>query len=216
MIQAASLPETYFTVWGNVFVRGRLQPGETILVHGGSSGIGTTAIQLCKAKGARVIVTVGSDAKKQACIDCGADLVVNYKTQDWVEEALAFTDRKGCDVILDMVAGDYIARDIACAAQDARIVIIATQGGAAATVDCAAICRKRIVITGSLLRPQTQQQKAAICDGLLRNVWPLFDSKQLRSNVHSVFPASECVQAHQLMDSGDFTGKIVLSWEHPQ
>ena len=171
-IEAASLPETFFTVWSNVFDRARLQPGETLLVHGGSSGIGVTAIQLAKAAGAQVIVTVGSAEKADACLKLGADHAIDYKTHDFADEARRLTDGRGVDVILDMVAGDYIARDLVCLADDGRIVIIATQRGNDARIDAGQVLRRRLTISGSTLRPRPVAFKAAIARELQRTVWP--------------------------------------------
>lgn len=211
-IEAASLPETFFTVWSNVFDRGRLQAGETLLIQGGSSGIGVTAIQMAKALGARVIVTVGSDDKAQACLALGADHAINYKTQDFVREVADITGGRGVDVILDMVAGAYVAREIDCLADDGRLVIIAVQGGVKAEFNAGAVLRRRLTVTGSTLRPRPVAFKAAIAASLRDKVWPLIASGAIKPVVHRVFPAAEAAQAHALMESNQHIGKIVLSW----
>ena len=211
-VQAASLPETCFTVWSNVFDRARLQPGETLLVHGGSSGIGVTAIQLAKASGARVLVTAGSDTKCEACVALGAEAAFNYRHQDFVEATLAATQGQGADVILDMVAGDYLARDLKCLADDGRVVIIALQGGTRAEVDCGAVLRRRLTVTGSTLRPRSVAFKGAIAQALKTQVWPWFEQGRVRPVVHAVLPAEQAAQAHALMESGEHVGKIVLAW----
>ena len=215
-IEAASLPETFFTVWSNVFDRGRLQAGETLLVQGGSSGIGVTAIQLAKAvfgkDGAVVIATAGSDEKVAACVALGADVGINYKTQDFVAEVKAATGGKGADVVLDMVAGDYVAREVQCLADDGRIVIIAVQGGLNSGFNAGELLRRRLLITGSTLRPRPLAFKAAIAAKLRTTVWPLIESGQIKPVIHSVFPAALAAQAHALMESGEHVGKIVLDW----
>lgn len=212
-LQAAGLPETSFTVWSNVFDRGRLQAGETLLVQGGSSGIGVTAIQMAKAMGAKVIVTVGSDDKAQACLALGADHAINYKTQDFTVEVMQLTDGKGVDVILDMVAGAYVAREIDCLAEDGRLVIIAVQGGVKAEVNAGKVLRRRLSVTGSTLRPRPVAFKAAIAGNLREKVWPLIESGQIRPVVFKVFPASQAAQAHVLMESNQHVGKILLDWQ---
>lgn len=211
-VQAASLPETFFTVWSNVFDRGRLQAGETLLVQGGSSGIGVTAIQLARARGATVIVTAGSDDKCAACLQLGAHHAINYRTHDFAAEVLRITQGRGADVVLDMVAGDYLAREITCLAEDGRIVIIAVQGGIQASIDAGAVLRKRLTVTGSTLRPRPVAFKAAIAQALRREVWPLLDSGAIRPVIHRTFAAGEAAAAHALMESGQHVGKIVLSW----
>ena len=211
-IEAASLPETFFTVWSNVFDRGRLQAGETLLVQGGSSGIGVTAIQLAKSMGAFVIVTAGSDEKVAACLALGADVGINYKTQDFVAEVKAATGGKGADVVLDMVAGDYVAREVQCLADDGRIVIIAVQGGLASGFNAGELLRRRLLITGSTLRPRPLAFKAAIAAKLRATVWPLIEAGQIKPVIHRVFPAAQAAQAHALMESGEHVGKIVLDW----
>jgi NADPH2:quinone reductase len=211
-VEAASLPETFFTVWSNVFDRGRLQAGETLLVQGGSSGIGVTAIQLAKAMGAKVIVTAGSDAKVAACVALGADVGINYKTQDFVAEVKAATGGKGADVVLDMVAGDYVAREVQCVADDGRIVIIAVQGGVNSGFNAGELLRRRLVITGSTLRPRPIAFKAAIAAALKTTVWPLIEAGRIKPVINRVFPAAQAAQAHALMESGEHVGKIVLDW----
>ena len=211
-IEAASLPETFFTVWSNVWDRGRLQPGETLLVQGGSSGIGVTAIQLAKAMGAKVIVTAGSDEKVAACVALGADVGINYKTQDFVAEVKAATDGRGADVVLDMVAGDYVAREIQCVADDGRIVIIAVQGGINSGFNAGELLRRRLLITGSTLRPRPVAFKGAIAAALRQQVWPLIEAGRIKPVINRVFPAAQAAQAHALMESGQHVGKIVLDW----
>jgi NADPH2:quinone reductase len=211
-VEAASLPETFFTVWSNVFDRGRLQPGESFLVQGGTSGIGVTAIQMTKALGAgKVIATAGSDEKCDACIALGADHAINYKTQDFAEEAKKLTDGKGVDVILDMVAGSYVDREVKCAAEDGRIVI-AVQGGTKSEFNAGLVLRRRITVTGSTLRPRPVAFKAAIAAALKKNVWPLIESGKIKPVIHSTFPAAEAAKAHALMESNQHVGKIVLTW----
>jgi NADPH2:quinone reductase len=211
-IEAASLPETFFTVWSNVFDRGHLAAGETLLVQGGSSGIGVTAIQLGKAANAKVIVTVGSDEKAAACLALGADEAINYKTHDFAAEVKRITEGRGANVILDMVAGDYVARELDCLADDGRLVIIAVQGGVKAEVDAGAVLRRRLTITGSTLRPRSIQFKAAIAAALRTNVWPWLESGKVRPVIHQVFPAAQASQAHTLMESNQHIGKLVLHW----
>jgi len=212
-IEAAALPETFFTVWINVFERARLQPGETLLVQGGSSGIGVTAIQLAKAMGAKVIVTVGDDAKGAACVGLGADHFINYKTQDFVAETKRLTGGRGADVILDMVAGPYIAREVECLADDGRLSVISIQGGVDARFDANALLRRRLTITGSTLRPRTVQYKAQIAQALRQQVWPLIEAGRIKPAIYQVFAAADAVQAHALMESSQHVGKIVLTWQ---
>jgi len=211
-VEAASLPETFFTVWSNVFDRARLQRGETLLVHGGSSGIGVTAIQLAKASGATVIVTVGSADKAAACRALGADDAIDYKSQDFVAEVQRITGGKGADVVLDMVAGDYIARDIQCLAEDGRIVIIAVQGGTKSAVDSGLVLRKRLTITGSTLRPRPVAFKAQIAASLKKTAWPWLEAGVVRPVIHEVFAAADAARAHELMESNRHIGKLVLTW----
>jgi len=216
-IEAAALPETFFTVWSNVFDRGRLGhgeggAGETLLVQGGSSGIGVTAIQLAHALGHRVFATAGSDEKCRACERLGASRAINYKTEDFVAVVQAETGGSGVDVILDMVAGDYIARELDALSEGGRLVAIATLGGNQATVDIAKIMRKRLTLTGSTLRPRPVVFKAAIARSLYEKVWPLLAAGAIRSEIYRTFPASEAAAAHALMESGAHIGKIVLTW----
>ena len=213
MVQAAALPETCFTVWSNVFDRAGLQPGETLLVQGGSSGIGVTAIHLAKAFGARVIVTAGSDDKCAACLAQGADVAINYRTQDFVAEVKAATGGLGANVILDMVAGDYVARELQCLADDGRLVILAVMGGIKSEINAGDVLRRRLTITGSTLRPRPVAFKGAIAQALRQKVWPLLARGELQPVVHQVFPAAQAAQAHELMESSTHVGKIVLNWE---
>ena len=210
--EAASLPETFFTVWSNVFDRGRLQAGETLLIQGGTSGIGVTAIQLARAFGATVIATAGSDDKCAACLALGAHHAINYKSQDFVAEAQRITGGKGVDVILDMVAGGYVAREVECLAEEGRLVIIAVQGGVKAELNAGLVLRKRLTVTGSTLRPRPVAFKAAIARALRERVWPLLAAGAVKPVIHSRFPAAEAAQAHALMESNQHIGKIVLTW----
>jgi len=216
-IEAAALPENYFTVWSNVFDRGLLGRGahgadETLLVQGGSSGIGTTAIQVASALGHRVFATAGSADKCAACVELGATRAINYKTEDFVEIVKAETGR-GADVVLDMVGGSYVAREIACAADDGRIVLIALLGGAKAEVPLGDILRRRITLTGSTLRPRPIAFKAAIAANLYEKVWPLLASGRIKPVIHEVMPAAQAAQAHALMESSAHIGKIMLVWD---
>ena len=211
-IEAAALPETFFTVWSNVFDRGRLAAGEWFLVQGGTSGIGVTAIQLAKAFGAKVIATAGSDDKCRRCVELGADHAINYRTDDFSARALEITGKKGVDVVLDMVAGDYVAREIACLAEDGRIVFIAVQGGTKSQIDAGAVLRKRLTITGSTLRPRPVAFKAAIAASLRAKVWPLLERREVVPVIQQVFPAAQAAQAHAAMEQGDHVGKLMLSW----
>ena len=211
-IEAASLPETFFTVWSNVFDRGHLQAGETLLVQGGTSGIGVTAIQLAKAANAKVIVTAGSDAKAAACIALGADEAINYNSHDFAAEVQRLTEKRGANVILDMVAGDYVARELSCLADDGRLVIIAVQGGVKSQIDAGAVLRRRLTITGSTLRPRSVPFKAAIARALRDKVWPWLESGKVKPVIHQVFPAEQAAQAHALMETNQHIGKLVLQW----
>ena len=211
-VEAAALPETFFTVWQNVFEIAKLRPGETLLVQGGSSGIGVTAIALAKAWGCRVIATAGSDEKCDACLRLGADHAVNYRTQDFVAEVRKLTGERGADVILDMVAGEYIGRELQCVAEDGRIAVIAVQGGAAAQIDAGLLLRKRIALTGSTLRPRSVAYKTLLAQALREQVWPLISKGVVRPVVHQVFDAAQAAQAHALMESSVHVGKIVLRW----
>lgn len=208
--EAASIPETYFTVWTNVFERGRLKEGETFMVHGGSSGIGTTAIMLAKAFGAKVIATAGSDEKVAACVRLGADLGVNYRRQDFVAEARTFTEGKGVDVILDMVGGAYVQRNIDSCGDQGRIVQIAFQEGAKVTVDLLRVMMKRLTFTGSTLRIRTVAEKAAIARALEEKVWPLLAKGDCKPLMHATFPLRDASKAHALMESSQHIGKIAL------
>ena len=211
MVQAGAVPETFFTVWTNVFERGALKKGETFLVHGGSSGIGTTAIQLAHHFGARVIATVGGDDKAKACRDLGADLVVNYRNQDFVAEVMAATEKNGADLILDMVGGEYINRNLSCLALDGRLVMIAFLQGPKAEVNFAQVMVKRQTITGSTLRPRSIEQKGAIAAALREKVWPLFEAGKVKPVLFKTFPLAQAAEAHRLMESSAHTGKIVLT-----
>jgi NADPH:quinone reductase len=220
LLQAAALPENYFTVYTNVMDRGRLQPGETILIHGGSSGIGLTAIQMAKVFGARVICTVGSPDKQAACVKAGADLAINYREQDFVAEVLAATQQRGVDVVLDMVGGDYTDRNLKALAPLGRLVQIAFLQGSKMQLDLMPVMLKRLTITGSTLRPRTVNEKAAIARSLQERIWPLIENaaaglKGSRSTtllpvIHNVFALNEVVRAHELMESSQHIGKIML------
>lgn len=211
-VQAASLPETFFTVWSNVFDRGRLQPGETLLVQGGTSGIGVTAIQLAKAAGAHVIATAGSAQKCAACLALGADHAINYREQDFVAVARELTGGRGVDVVLDMVAGDYVAREVECLAEEGRLVIIAVQGGVQSGFNAGLVLRRRLVITGSTLRPRPVAFKAVIATSLRQQVWPWLEQGLVRPVVHATFEAARAAEAHALMETNQHIGKIVLTW----
>ena len=211
-VEAASLPETFFTVWSNVHERAHLANGETLLIQGGSSGIGVTAIQIAKAIGAKVIVTAGSDEKCAACIGLGADHAINYKTSNFADEVKKLTAGKGVNVILDMVAGGYVAQEIECMAEDGRLVIIAVQGGIKAEFNAGLVLRKRLTITGSTLRPRSLEFKTAIAKALKENVWPLLESGVIKPVIHSTFAAENAAHAHILMESNQHIGKIVLTW----
>jgi NADPH2:quinone reductase len=210
-VEAAAIPEAFFTVWTNVFERGALKAGETLLAHGGSSGIGTTAIQLAKAFGARVIATAGSDEKARECVRLGADRAVNYRAEDFVAATLAATDGKGADVILDMVGGDYVARNYAAAAIDGRIVQIAFLSGQRVEIDLRVLMAKRLFHTGSMLRPLSVGEKAAIAEALRAKVWPLLAEGRCKPVIDSVFPLAEAAEAHRRMESSAHIGKIVLT-----
>jgi NADPH2:quinone reductase len=210
-VEAASLPETFFTVWSNVFDRGALKPGESFLVQGGSSGIGVAAIQMVKAFGNRVFATAGSAEKCAACVALGADRAVNYKTEDFAVAVKEATGGKGVDVILDMVAGEYVDRELKCLADDGRIVIIAFLGGAKATLFLSDILRRRLTVTGSALRPRPVEFKGAIAKNLREKVWPLIESGRIKAVVHKTFPLAEAASAHALMESSAHIGKIVLT-----
>ena len=209
-IEASGIPENYFTVWTNVFDRGQLQKGETILIHGGSSGIGTTAIQLCHQFGARIISTAGNDEKCGVCKSLGADHVINYKTQDFEAETKAITGGKGANVILDMVGGNYIQKNINCLALEGRLIQIAFLQSSINQLDLMAVMTKRLTITGSTLRPRTVEQKGEIARALSKEIWPLFHDKKIKVLVDTVLPLSRASDAHALMESSTHIGKIVL------
>ena len=209
-IQAAGLPETFCTVWTNVFQRGKLAAGETILIHGGTSGIGTTAIQLASAFGARVLTTAGSDEKCAAARQLGAGHAFNYKTQDWVADAKRVTGGRGVDVILDIVGGDYIARNLALLSVEGRLLQIAFLKSAKAEVDFSMVMRKRLTVTGSTLRPRSPEEKGMIARDLLARVWPLLERGTVAPVIHKVFPLADAAGAHRLMEESSHIGKIVL------
>ena len=210
IVEAASLPETYFTVWSNVFDRARLTEGETILVHGGSSGIGTTAIQLCSALGFDVLTTAGTDEKCQICEELGATKSINYRTEEFSASVKSITNQKGVDVILDMVAGDYLQRNLECLADDGRLVIIAFLGGVKTTINMTDILRRRLTVTGSTLRPRSEEFKQKIAVNLLKYVWPLFENKEIKPLIYRSFALEDAAKAHRLMESSTHIGKIVL------
>ena len=211
-VEAASLPETFFTVWSNVFDRGGLKAGETLLIQGGSSGIGVTAIQLAKAIGATVIVTAGSDDKCEACTQLGADHAINYKTHDFQTEVSRITGGLGVNVILDMVAGSYVAKEVESLSEDGRLVIIAVQGGVQAEINAGLVLRRRLTITGSTLRARSVAFKHAIAQACLQHVWPLIEQGHIRPVVNATFAAQDAAKAHALMESHQHVGKIVLTW----
>lgn len=211
-VEAASLPETFFTVWSNVFDRGRLQQGETFLVQGGTSGIGVTAIQLAKAMGAQVMATAGSDEKCAACLALGANYAINYKTHDFQTEAMRLTQGKGVDVILDMVAGSYVAKEVECLSEDGRLVIIAVQGGVKSEFNAGLVLRRRLTVTGSTLRPRPIAFKAAIAKACLEKVWPLLEKGAIKPVIFQTFKAEDASKAHTLMETNQHVGKIVLTW----
>jgi len=210
MIKAAAVPETFFTVWNNVFERGRLAAGEWFMVHGGSSGIGTTAIQLAKAFGAKVIATAGSAEKCKACLELGADRAVNYKTEDFVAAAKEATGGKGVDLTLDMVAGDYTERNIIAAAEEGRIVQIAVLGGAEVKINISRVMMKRLTLTGSTLRPRTREAKAGFARALEAKVWPLLASGTVKVVMDSTFPLAKAADAHRRLETSQHVGKVVL------
>ncbi len=211
MVEAAAIPETYFTVWTNLFERGGCKAGDTVLIHGGTSGIGTTAIQLAHEWGARVFATAGSAEKVKACERLGAVRGIDYKTEDFVEVIGRETDGRGVDIILDIVAGSYVARNIDCAAVEGRIVCISLLGGARAEINMGKILAKRLTLTGSTLRPRTVAQKAAVAAGVFKHVWPLLRAGRARPVIHATFPLAEAADAHRLMESSAHVGKIVLT-----
>jgi NADPH:quinone reductase len=209
--EAASLPETFFTVWNNLFDRGRLKCGETVLIHGGTSGIGVTAIQLAKQIDATVIATVGDDDKAAFCRTLGADHAINYRTQDFVAEVARITAERGVDLVLDIVGGDYIERNLRCLALEGRLVIIAFLRGSRVEIDWRHIMLKRLTVTGSTLRASPPERKIAIARSLRENIWPLLESGEVKPVVHRVFPLAEAASAHTLMESSQHIGKIVLA-----
>lgn len=210
-LQAASLPETFFTVYSNVYDRARLAPGESLLVQGGSSGIGVTAIQMAAALGNRVFVTAGSDEKCAACVKLGAEKAINYKTQDFAAEVKAATGGKGVNVVLDMVGGDYLQREISCMAEEGRLVFIAVLGGWKAEFNIAEVMMKRLVLTGSTLRPRTVAFKGAVAKNLREKVWPLIEAGRIKPVIYKTFPLAQASEAHRLMETSTHIGKIVLS-----
>jgi NADPH2:quinone reductase len=211
LIEAASLPETFFTVWSNVFDRGQLKPGETLLVQGGSSGIGVTAIQMAAAMGNRVFATAGSDEKCAACVRLGAEKAVNYRTQDFLAEVKAATGGKGVDVILDMVGGDYVPKELKCLADDGRLVFIAFLRGPKTELDINELMRRRLTMTGSTLRPRPVEFKGAIARSLRERIWPLVEAGRIRPVLYKTFPLAAAADAHRLMESSQHIGKIVLT-----
>lgn len=213
-VQAAGIPETFFTVWTNVFDRGRLGKGERVLVHGGSSGIGTTAIQMVKSAGAHVYVTAGTPEKCEACLDLGADAAINYRDSDFVNEIRDLTDGRGVDLILDMIGGDYFPRNLDCLAVEGRLVQIALQRGPKSEVSLLRIMLNRLTVTGSTLRPRGIAEKSAIAESLKREIWPGLESGRLKPVIHARFPLERAGDAHRLMDSHEHIGKIILTNEH--
>src|SRR6184192_138011 len=211
MVEAASLPETFFTVWSNVYDRGRLAPGETALVQGGTSGIGVTAIQMAAATGNRVLATAGSDEKVAACVRLGAEKAFNYKTQDWVAEVRAATGGKGVNVILDMVGGDYVPRELKCLAEEGRLVFIAYLRGPRTELDIDAVMRKRLTITGSTLRPRSVEFKGYLARNLREKIWPRIEAGKIKPVIYKTFPLAQAAEAHRLMESSQHIGKLVLT-----
>jgi NADPH2:quinone reductase len=211
LAEAASLPETFFTVWANVYDRGRLAPGESLLVQGGSSGIGVTAIQMAKATGNRVFATAGSDEKCAACVRLGAEKAINYKTQDFAAEIKAATGGKGVNVILDMVGGDYVPKELKILADEGRLVFIAFLRGHKTELDINEVMRRRITITGSTLRPRTVDFKGYVARNLREKIWPLIDAGKIKPEIYKTFPLAQAAQAHGLMESSQHIGKIVLT-----
>jgi NADPH2:quinone reductase len=211
MTEAASLPETFFTVWGNVYERGRLAPGETLLVQGGTSGIGVTAIQMARATGSRVFATAGSDEKCAACVKLGAEAAFNYKTQDFVAGVKAATGGKGVDVILDMAAGDFVGKELKALADDGRLVFIAHLRGAKAELDVNEVMRRRLTLTGSTLRPRPVAFKGAVAASLRSRIWPLIEDGKIRPVIYRTFPLEQAAEAHRLMETNAHIGKLVLT-----
>ena len=209
-IEAAAMPETLFTVWSNLFQRAYARDGETVLVHGGTSGIGTMAIALCRAFGLRILVTCGSDSKCERALGLGADAAINYRDRDFVEAVAALTDGRGVDILLDMVGGDYLPRNLRCLAEEGRHVSIAVQRGATAELEIGRVMMRRLVLTGSTLRARSVAFKSLLADEIAREVWPLVAQGEIRPVVHATFPLAEAAEAHRLMEAGDHVGKIVL------
>ena len=210
VVKAAAIPETFFTVWTNVFERGRLKAGESILIHGGSSGIGTTAIQLAREHGARIFATAGTAEKCRACEALGAERGINYRDEDFVAVVHASTDNRGVDVVLDMVGAEYFTRNLTALAVDGRLVEIATLRGAKAEINIPTIMQRRLTVTGSTLRPRSVAEKGAIADALRRQVWPLLESGAVAPVIHATFPLPQAAEAHRLLESSAHVGKIVL------
>ena len=211
LIEAASLPETFFTVWANVYDRGRLSPGESLLVQGGSSGIGVAAIQMAAATGNRVFATAGSDEKVAACLRLGAQKAFNYRTQDFQEEILKATAGKGVDVILDMVGGDYVPRELKCIAEDGRLVFIAYLRGPKTELNIDVVMRRRLTLTGSTLRPRTVEFKGQVARSLREKIWPLIEAGKIKPEIYKTFPLEQAADAHRLMESSQHIGKLVLT-----
>jgi len=211
LVEAASLPETFFTVWSNVYHRGALKPGESLLVQGGTSGIGVTAIQMAAATGNRVFATAGSDDKVAACVRLGADQAFNYRTQDWAAEVKSATGGKGVDVILDMVGGDYVPKELKCLADEGRLVFIAFLRGPKTELDINEVMRRRLVITGSTLRPRPVQFKGFVAASLREKIWPLLEAGKIKPEIYKTFPLERAAEAHKLMESSQHIGKIVLT-----
>jgi putative PIG3 family NAD(P)H quinone oxidoreductase len=210
LVEAAAVPETFFTVWTNVFDHGRLKPGEWLLVHGGASGIGTTAIQLGRAFGAKVIATTGSERKGDACLAMGANASINYREHDFVEAVKDMTGGRGVDVILDIIGGEYLQRNLSALAMDGRLVQIGLMGGPKAQLNLIPVMQRRLTITGSLLRPRTVEEKGAIAKALETHVWPLLAAGTVKPRIHATFPLAHAADAHRALEQGDHIGKIVL------
>ncbi len=211
LVEAASLPETFFTVWSNVYDRGGLKPGETLLVQGGSSGIGVTAIQMAAATGNRVFATAGSDEKCAACVRLGAQMAINYRTQDFAAEIKTATEGKGVNVILDMVAGDYVPKELKCLADEGRLVFIAFLGGHKTELDINELMRRRLTLSGSTLRPRTVEFKGYVAKNLREKIWPLIEAGKIKPEIFKTFPLEQAADAHRLMESSQHIGKIVLT-----
>ncbi len=213
IIESAAVPETFFTVWTNVFMRGRLTKGERFLIHGGTSGIGTTAIQLANTFGAEVYATAGSAEKCETCIELGATVAINYRESDFEEQIKAKTDGKGVDLILDIMGGSYFKKNLSCLAMEGRLVIIATQGGLKSELNVLPIMLKRLTVTGSTLRPRTAEQKAEIAQELKAYAWPLLDTGQVKPVIDSIFPMQKIRDAHERLESGSHIGKIIMQMD---